>query len=130
MIQVVFKNLKESEFVKEAAIEKMKSMIERFPDLSDHKITSTLSMENSPLKPGPDLFTVKIVISGWRYKDLVLKKSGPNIYAAMAEVFDYALERLNRYGDKNRVKELKKQRDLQKTLLQSPERKSEDHDCA
>ncbi len=104
MMQVFFKNLDKSEFAKEAALERLETVIHRFPDLSASRIFVTLSMENSPTQAGPDLFRVKVHCRGGRYKDVTLEKTAPNLYAALAEVVEHFLERLNRFGDRERVK--------------------------
>ncbi len=104
MIHIVFKDMEKSELAKEAVRERFEGLLERFPDLSASRLAVTLSMENSPHKAGPDLFTVKAFCRGGRYKGLTLKKSAPNLYAALADVVDHMLERLNRFGDRQRVK--------------------------
>ena len=104
MIQVVFKDLDKSEFAKEVALERIDPVVERFPGLSEGKITVTLSMQNSPVQAGPDLFTVKVFCRSGRYRGLALEKSGPNLYVALADVAEHMLERLNRFGDRARVK--------------------------
>lgn len=105
MIQVRFKNLEKSELARQAAVDRVSVITEKFPDLLEHKISVTLGMENSPLQAGPDVFTVKLFISGKRYKSLVLEKAAPNLYMALSDVEEHALERLNRFGDKTRVRQ-------------------------
>lgn len=68
MIRIVFKNLDESELAKDVVYERIQTTIERFPDLEDHRLTVALSMDNSPLKPGPDLFKAKLLIDGKKYR--------------------------------------------------------------
>ena len=113
MIQIIFKNLEKSEFARDLTSERMGTVIERFPDLGDHRIQVTLSMENSPSQAGPDVFTVKVFIRGKRYRSVVIEKSAASLYLALADVVDHALERLNRYGDKNRVKRRAQARNAQ-----------------
>ena len=110
MIKIIFKNLEKSEFAKDLTLERIGTMVDRFPDLVNHKIDAILSMENSPFKAGPDLFTVKVIIRGKRFHNLVMKKSAPNFYLALAEVVEHSLEQINRYGDKQRVKRRKQAR--------------------
>lgn len=110
MIQVKFKNLDKSELAKEAATERIEAMIEKFPDLQNTRIIMTLEMENSPVQAGPDLFKVKIYISSGRYRGATLEKSSPNLYIALAHVVDHMHEKLNRFGDRQRVKERTKAR--------------------
>jgi ribosome-associated translation inhibitor RaiA len=114
MIKIVFKNLEESELAKEAVLDRLQATVDRFPELREHKITVTLSMDNSPLKPGPDYFNVKLVIIGKKYKEIILEKSASSLYIALADVTGHALERLNRYGDKQRVKQRSRERKLLK----------------
>lgn len=112
MIQVLFKRLDKSEMAKDAAVERFESVIEQFPDLKESKLIVTLSMENSPRQTGPDLFTVKVYCRGGRYRGITLEKSAPNLYAALADVVEHMLERLNRFGDRSRVKTREKARRL------------------
>lgn len=104
MIKIIFNNLEKSEFTREFTLERIRTIAERFPDLNDHKISATLSMENSPTQAGPDVFTVKLFITGKRYRSVMIEKSGQTFFSALAEVIEHALERLNRYGDKERVR--------------------------
>jgi ribosome-associated translation inhibitor RaiA len=104
MIRIIFKDLEKSELARNLAMERISTVVERFPDLRGHRIDTTLSMENSPTQAGPDVFTVKLFINGKRYKSVVIRKSASSLYVALADVVDHSLERLNRYGDKDRVK--------------------------
>jgi ribosome-associated translation inhibitor RaiA len=119
MIQVIFKNLEKSELAKEVAIERLESVVERFPDLVASKIQVTLSMENSPIQAGPDVFTVKVHVGGGRYRGVTLQKSADHLYAALADVVEHLLERLNRFGDRHRVKERSVSRKLLATITRS-----------
>lgn len=104
MVTVVFKNLDKSDLIKETVITRLQDTIDRFPDLTGHRITVTLSMENSPQQAGPDHFTVKVHVRGKKYRDVLIEKSAMNLYLALAEVNEHLLERLNRIGDRARVK--------------------------
>lgn len=104
MTQVKFKNLEKSEMLQMAVNERIEAIVEKFPDLSESKIQVTLEMENSRLKPGPDLFRVKFHFSRGRYDGITVEKTNSNLYVALAEVSDNMLEKLNRFGDRIRVK--------------------------
>jgi len=114
MIRIIFKDLDESELAKEAVFDRIQATMDRFPDLTRHKLTFTLSMDNSQFKPGPDLFKVKLVITGKKYGGIILEKSAISLYTALADVSNHMLERLNRYGDKKRIKD----RSLARKILQ------------
>lgn len=116
MIQIKFKNLDKSEMAREAVQERIEALIEKFEDLNESKIQVTLEMENSPLQAGPDLFKVKLHISRGRYDGITVEKSDSNLYVALAEVVDHMLEVLNRFGDRARVKERKRARELKREL--------------
>jgi len=104
MIKVVFKNLEKSDLAKEAVEERLREVLERFPSLSESHIVVTLSMQNSPRQGGPDLFAVKTRIEKGIYDGVILEKSAPSLYVALADICEHLLERLNRFSDKKRVK--------------------------
>ena len=110
MIKVTFKNLEKSELAREAATERVEYLAEKFPDLKGSRITVTLEMHNSPLQAGPDMFTVKFQVASGRYRDVTIEKSATNLYVALADTVDHILEKLNRTGDRTRVKERSKAR--------------------
>ncbi|MBC7691126.1 MAG: HPF/RaiA family ribosome-associated protein [Methylotenera sp.] len=116
MILVKFKSLKESQIAKNAVIERVEALELKFPDLTESRITVTLEMENSPLKAGPDLFTVKLHVVRGRYDGITVTKADQNLYVALAEVVEHMLERLNRFGDRARVKERNKARKVVRRL--------------
>lgn len=124
MIKIIFKNLDPSEIAKDLVTDRIETTIERFPDLANHRITVTLTMDNSPLKPGPDLFKVKLLINGKKYSKVILEKSAMSLYTALADVTDSTLERLNRFGDKQRAKKRKLARQILENPIPLPE---EDH---
>jgi len=115
MIQIKFKNLDKSEMAREAVQERIEALVLKFAELNRSKIQVTLEMENSPLKPGPDLFKVKLHVFGGRYDGITVEKAKSNLYIALAEVADHMLEILNRFGDKARVKRRKQARQATKT---------------
>lgn len=104
MIRVIFKGLEKSEFARDMVVERISSVVERFPDLEGHRLDATLSMENSPTQAGPDFFSVKLFIHGTKYKSVTIQKSATSLYVALADVVEHSLERLNRYGDRDRVR--------------------------
>lgn len=104
MIKVIFKNLDSSELAREAAVERMLSIVEKFDELKRSRIVVTLEMQNSPIQPGPDLFNVKVQVNGGRYQGVRVEKSASSLYVALADVVDHMLETLNRFSDKVRVK--------------------------
>lgn len=112
MIKVTFKNLESSELAREAAVERIKAVVDKFEQLNESRIAVTLEMQNSPIQAGPDLFTVKVQVNGGRYQGVRIVKSASNLYIALADVVDHMLETLNRFSDKARVTERSKARKL------------------
>ena len=121
MIQIKFKNLEKSELAKDAALERIEALVEKFEDLRTSRVVVTLEMENSPIQAGPDLFNVKIHISGGRFSGTTVTKSDSNLYKALADISDHMLEVLNRYGDKERVKKRNRARQLKLAALNKPQ---------
>ncbi len=116
MIQVRFKNLEPSELAKDTAIERLSAIVEKFPDFFESEIRVTLSMENSPIQTGRDVFTVKVHGVRGKYRGVLMERSSNSLYAALADVVDRLLERLNRFGDKKRVQRRKQARGLSASL--------------
>ena len=103
-LKIVFKNLDRSELAKEAVTDKLQPVINKFPDLLDCRIDVTLEMHNSLQQPGPDVFAVALHISSGKYRGTRLTKSASNLYMALADLAEHLLEKLNRAGDRSRVK--------------------------
>ena len=121
MMRIKFKNLYDSELAREAVEDRFQNALARFPDLENHRVTFTLSMDNSQFKPGPDLFKVKLVITGKKYSGVILEKSAMSLYLALADLSDHLLERLNRYGDRHRVKNRKMARNVLQPAIKQEE---------
>lgn len=111
MIQIAFKNMETSELARNAVTERIGAIVEKFPDLAGSRVRVTLEMENSPSQAGPDLFSVNVQIMSGAYGGIGLKKSSSNLYVALADVVDHMLEKLNRFGDRSRVKERSRARE-------------------
>ncbi|MGZ3727380.1 MAG: HPF/RaiA family ribosome-associated protein [Pseudobdellovibrio sp.] len=112
MTKVIFKNLKSSDMAKSVVLAKIEEAIAKFPKLSRHKISATLAMENTS-KTGPDHFSLKLIINGKFFKNLIIEKHAANLYEAISEVAHVLLERLNRVVDKKRVLKLAQARRFQ-----------------
>lgn len=118
MIQIKFKNLEKSELAQEAAAERVEALVGKFEELKDSRITVTLEMENSPTQAGLDVFNVKLHIARGRFDGTTVTKSHSNLYVALADLMDHMLEKLNRTGDRARVKERRKARQLARMSLE------------
>ncbi len=116
MIKIVFKNLESSELAREIVSERLESIADKFENLKSSRLLVTLEMENSPTQAGPDLFNVKVQVSGGIYGGVRVSKSAPSLYTALADVADHMLEVLNRYSDKVRVKNRSRSRRVLKKL--------------
>lgn len=117
MVQIKFKNLDKSEMIRKTVNDRIMSLSDKFPNLSESKIFVSLEMENSPIQAGPDLFKVKLHFIGGRFSGITVEKADANCYVALAEVVDHMLEKLNRFGDRARVKERKNAREISSSIL-------------
>lgn len=112
MIRIQFKNLEPSSLAREAVHERIQPIMEKFPHLKRQRLHFTLSMENSPRHPGPDLFVVKMQFQGNPFGEVIITKSATNLYNALNEVIAGLQEHLNRRLDKARVVQIKQRRQL------------------
>ncbi len=112
MIFVKFKNLEKSELAQDAVHERLETLLQKFPDLKQSRLQVTLEMLNSPTQAGPDLFNVKLHVLRARYDGVIVEKANSNLYVALADVVEHMLEKLNRVGDRARVKERRNARQL------------------
>lgn len=118
MVTITFKNLETSQLAKDAVHEKMEHVLDQFPELSRSKCFVTLEMENSPRQSGPDVFKTKLRVQGGKFDGLILEKQALSLYIALADLSEHLLERLNRMGDKVRVKARHQARKfIEKTLV-------------
>ncbi len=120
MIQIYFKGLEPSELAREVILERIAESQERFPQLLHHRLRVTLAMENSPDQKGPDMFSVRLNISGPRFGKLMLEKRAGSLYLAAAQLQEAMLELLNRASDRPRVKSRRQQRAFRSQVRVSP----------
>lgn len=103
MVRVMFKNLKKSDFIEEFLNEKVQHVLSKFPQaLKGGTATAVVSMENSQLHKGADLFQVKLILLLKGMKPIVLQKENGNIYQAVAVLCDRLLESLHRHFERRR----------------------------
>jgi ribosome-associated translation inhibitor RaiA len=127
MITVKFRNMEKSDFVETAVYERIEPVLGKFPVLEESGVQVTLEMENSPVQAGPDLFTVRLRIAGGRYDGVAIKKANSNVYVALAEVADHMLEKLNRFGDRSRVKARSRSRKMVQQTTDQLGEEMDDH---
>jgi ribosome-associated translation inhibitor RaiA len=109
-IQVVFQNLKKSEFIKSLVVDRVQSVLEKFPQNRRGKAVVYVSMENSPRQAGPDLFGVKVMLKSSIARSMVFSKKAGSLFQATADVADGLLESMHRQHDKMLDRERDKQR--------------------
>jgi ribosome-associated translation inhibitor RaiA len=114
MLKIHFKDLEPSEMAREIVTTRLGDMISKFPDLQNHNMTCTLSGENTPTQAGPDLFKIKLILTGKKFSNIVIEKKAPHLYLAIALLCESLLERLNRATDKSRIKKLRQARNSKK----------------
>lgn len=118
-MKIVFKNLEHSDLVKQFVEDRFEPLAEKFPHLRSHKMTITLEMENSPVKPGRDSFSARVLVEGRKFRGLNFTRSSPNLYAAIADSVDGMLELLNRAGERYRVRSRRQTRKAIEMLRQA-----------
>jgi ribosome-associated translation inhibitor RaiA len=116
MISVAFKNLEPSDLARTSAHERMAVLVDKFPELNNHRIRITLEMENAPNKRGADSFSVTVRIQGTKYRNIMVRRDNIQLYPALAKVMDSLLETLNRSGDRVRVTDRAAERSVERSL--------------
>lgn len=86
MFKIVFKNMKSSTLISANLHNRLGPVLEKYPYLKRHRVTVTIEMENSPLKAGPDFYSISVMLTGKIFKDLRMKKSSDNIYLAVSDL--------------------------------------------
>jgi ribosome-associated translation inhibitor RaiA len=112
MTKLVFRNLEPSDLTRAFVEERLLQLTSKFPDLERAHFQLTIVLENSPRHPGPHSFTLKLHVLAGRYRGVRLEKSALHFYQAMAELMEAMLERLNRFGDRERVRKRQRERQL------------------
>ena len=102
MVDVKFKNLRKSTLLSENIRERIEACLERFTAFSRSNVTATVEMENSPRQAGPDMFSVKVFVSGGRLSGLSIKKKHLTVYKALADLTDCLVQKISRAEDKRR----------------------------
>jgi ribosome-associated translation inhibitor RaiA len=103
-MKFVFKNINRSEFIKEVAQDRVTDLLNKYPDLGNHELSVTFSMDNSPRQKGPDSFAVKILMRGRKFKNLILEKRDSNLYGALAKALGSLSEKISKGLTKNKDK--------------------------
>jgi hypothetical protein len=102
MIQMVFKNLPQSELTQAIVLRRIVGLLSKFPSLENSRVLVTLEMENSPTQAGVDHFSVKLQILSGPLRGLRISKSSDTLHSALAEVMEDGFETFSRYYHKKR----------------------------
>lgn len=100
MLHLVFHNLERSELAVQIATEHLEETLSRFPAALQSEVTVTLGREMSPTPTGPDLFRVRVRLTGGVYDSVNLDKTSPSLYFAIAAICEALLQRFEAIGDK------------------------------
>jgi ribosome-associated translation inhibitor RaiA len=116
MIQIKFKNFDKSEIINRVIFKKIGALADRFKELHKSKILVSIEMESSPDQVVADHFKIKLRVSQGRYDGVSIEKTNLNFYVALDEISGNLTKILGRFGDRARVRERKKARELAKHL--------------
>lgn len=117
-VQVVFQNLKKSEFIRNLLNERVESVLSKFPQSDLGSATVYVGMENSPRHAGPDLFHVKVLWKERRGAPIILTRKSSSLFEATADVVDRLLERVHRVHDRSVTKRRGALRELKRASTQ------------
>jgi hypothetical protein len=102
MMRIIFRNMDRSQLAIEVISERMQSVFDKFQRLNSNDVTITLTMENSPIQAGPDLFCLKFYCNRGEFKGFAIEKRSPNLYIGLADLVDALCERLGRNAERHR----------------------------
>jgi len=114
MIHVTFKNLRPSALASRIVSERLQAVVQKFPKILVQKIGVVLSMENSPAQAGKDSFGVRVLFHGRKMGPIEIEKKATNLYLACSDLCEALVERLNRNGDRRRVKQRHQSRQMKR----------------
>lgn len=104
MLKIIYKNMSASSLTTENVEERIAPILDKYPALRSHRATLTIEMENSPFKRGLDSYALSLMVTGKTYKNLRIKKSAENLYAAAAALAEGLTELLGReHGRRHRA---------------------------
>ena len=69
-MKIVFRNMDRSELARDIVRDRMEPAFEKFPNLRKGDVSVTMTMHNSPVHPGPDLFAVKFVCLSGPFQEI------------------------------------------------------------
>jgi ribosomal subunit interface protein len=87
-LRVVFAGLDKTQAIEDFIKDKFGKILEDFSGIKDVSGTVCVAMENSPQKAGRDSFRCKIAIRGIDSSQVILEKSGLNLYQVISLVSD------------------------------------------
>lgn len=116
MFKVVFKNMNASSLTSENIHQRLMPIIDKYPDIKNHRMSVTIEMENSPQQAGQDFFSISIMMTGKIFKDLRIKKSSENFYIALSSLVESLNAHLSRRHQKN-SRSIRKNLELKEVIL-------------
>lgn len=88
--------------VRATVLAKIAEITAKFPELTRHRISATLSMQNSTTRSASDKFSLKFIVNGKLFKNIVLEKCAESIYEAISNATEVLVEQLVHVADKRR----------------------------
>ena len=104
MVKVVFRNLANSEVMKNVIKEKVNHILSKFPNLDNSMATVIVGQGHSPTHASSDNIQIKLILTSRGFKPVVLSKEGESATAVIALLFDRLFEVVHRALERRREK--------------------------
>lgn len=104
--KVVCAQIEKTEALEKIAQDRIDHVLEKFADAGILSSVVRLQMDHAFLQKGKEHFRVEILLKTRRLKDIVLKKTGENMYEALAD----AAHKLNQMMSRLHTRKIKESR--------------------
>lgn len=94
LISIVFKNMADSAEIRNAILDEIVEIGERFPELERHLVKVSLSREGASDVDVKEYYSVRISVRGPSYPAFMIEISGNGIGRALSDILEHFNERL------------------------------------
>ncbi len=118
MIQLIYKNIPQSDLCQALVIKRISALLSKFPSMKNPRVLVTLEMQNSPTQAGVDHFSVKLHLLSGPFKGIRIVKASDTLHVALAEVIEDGFETFSRHQEKKRAQQRNQARNHLERLKQ------------
>ena len=114
--KVVCAQIGKTEALEDFAKDRIDHVIEKYEDAGIHSSVVRLQMDHAFLQKGKELFRVEVLLKTRKFNEIFLKKTGGNLYEALAEASDKLNNLLSKLHSRQIKEDRRKTRLLDRSL--------------